>query len=228
MSISMDGDGMTDYSSFDYQQIDCGVSADNPDSSGDGNVALLAEVEPLQPIGGLDNNEVAELVYLETYAAFEEEPESSGEAPDYLELRGVVGANLSPSTSAGISTTSGPPSVSDNMELTRIDGYSDLDEGDGWSANGRSEARDEIFQVYRTASGGANAGASGDHFYATKNWRELTGRGPVLDSTDDIGISLFFVPGEGVDQNVRGNVRCHMVWDVAETTDAGRAFSVPS
>jgi hypothetical protein len=57
-------------------------------------------------------------------------------------------------------------------------------------------------------------------------WRQVTGRGPVLDSNDDIGVNSRLVVNDSIIGCV-GQVRAHLVWDVAEVDDAGRAFSVP-
>ena len=59
-----------------------------------------------------------------------------------------------------------------------------------------------------------------------KNMRNLTGRGPVLDQTDDLTVASRAIASDTVLSPIfRVQVSC--IWDVAETSDAGRVFSVP-
>jgi hypothetical protein len=104
----------------------------------------------------------------------------------------------------------------------------------GSFVTGRSSTRDDIFQHFRTVgfpqitdtTGGLGAGGSVDGFYSMKNFRDLVGRGPVLDSNDDLTV-LGRVVNANTAIDVRGDVRIWAAWDVAEVDDAGRAFSVP-
>jgi len=67
---------------------------------------------------------------------------------------------------------------------------------------------------------------SHEDFYGNRDYRSLTNRGPVLDSTDDISVYQSINVGDTITA-FSGEVRIHMVWDVAEVDEAGRAFSVP-
>jgi len=58
------------------------------------------------------------------------------------------------------------------------------------------------------------------------NYREIVGRGPVLDSSDDL-TAVYDLEGEDVIVTFLGDISIQLIWDVAEVSDAGRAFSVP-
>lgn len=231
MSVNPDSMASTDYSDFEYQQVHLQVSlAEQADSTGSGDIQAktVTQIEPLGGIGGLDNNEVAELVYMETEASIRFFDEGADQdVATSGSLKGAVGANLSNSRDAF-------PGIRDASGTTTIISTTDIDESNvNIDANGGSE--DRWFQLYNASghppfddqTNGPGGGAGNHNFYAAKNFRDLVGRGPVLDSSDDISISLN---GEVGDTIISTNfiVRVHMVWDVAETSDAGRAFSVPN
>jgi hypothetical protein len=233
--MNMDGaGGETDYSDFEYEQITAALEVDgDEDSTTNPNAYAVHTFNPLDAIGGLDNNEVAELVYLETTVTLEYEDEvDDQDVGTTAETRGIVGVNLSTGGRAdflnaniGAEQTDGQAQVAETFNDT-------LDENIGVANSQKAE--DRILQLF-AANGGLpfddqtnGPGGAGTHeqFYAEKKWRDLTGRGPVLDQSDDfcigqtVNVSDTIIP-------VVGTVRCHLVWDVAETSDAGRRFSVP-
>jgi hypothetical protein len=226
------GDGAdVDYSDFEYQQIDVALRVQPTSSGSNQQAAVVYDIEPLGDIGGLANNEVAELAYMETYAGMEFEDENDDQNVGTAgECRGAVGINLPASDEAFPSDAqqSNPKQAQSTLIQTQNTTESEL------NANSSVSSDDRFLQLYRAReyppfddeTTGPGGGGSHDQFFAVKNWRELTGRGPVLDANDDIGISLNVNVGDSI-IGVAGNVRCHMIWDVAETDDAGRRFSVP-
>lgn len=199
----------TDYSDFQYQHVTL-----TPENSGN----FLFEIEPLQGRAGLDNNEVAELVHLEVQASMEFETESNDQdVGASAELRGTVSINLDrPNGLNGIGN--------------------ELIEQVNETQSGFEAVDDRILQLF-TARGtpafddetNGPGGASHDSGMLYENhYRDVTARGPVLDSTDDVTINGSLITGDTLDGVVRGNVRITMIWDVAEVSDAGRAFSVPN
>jgi len=221
----------TDYSDFEYQQIDSVLLInEGQDNTGDENARVLSvtSVEPLLGRGGLDNNEVAELVYMQTSAYIEIEDDSGDQdVGTAAEGRGTVGINLPNSTDAFVQDEG--QFVDGNI----VGEVRNVDEGN--VTVGTSVVSDnrilQLFDTHATypfddASSGPGGGGSQEGYTAEKNWRQLTGRGPVVDATDDISTALALNAGDTIlTQNLR--VRVHMVWDVAEVSDAGRAFSVP-
>lgn len=226
----MDSDDVTDYSDFEYQQIVAEtVLQEQQDATGDGDVLVRAQydAEPIGDIGGLDNNEVAELVYMEVTAdlTFRDETADQDVATT-SRLEGAVGVNLSGDENALPSKRSG--TTEGDIIVT-----SDIDE-DNVNITGFGGSDDRWLQMFTTdaslpfddQTNGPGGSGSHDQFHAEKNFRAVTGRGPVLDSSDDISIPVEINVGDTI-INVIGTVRVHMVWDVAETSDAGRRFSVP-
>jgi len=232
-SMDMDMSGgaeATDYSDFKFQHFSAANRIRNPD--GNARQRVLFETEPLEGEGGLEQNEVAELVYLEAQFGLEyEDGDSDQNVGTFFEHRGTVGANLPASNNAGIDIDSNNPDSEGQLIETGGDGF--VSGTDSFTRQ-VSKVEDRIFLQLRCAGGppfddqntgpGGNANAPTDR--NTRKFRELTGRGPVLDSSDDLNVYSAINVGDSV-IGVIGNVRLHMVWDVAEVSDAGRAFSLP-
>jgi len=201
-----------DYSDFEYQFANLTPQAE-------GGSPFNYEFDVLEGRGGLDNNEVAELVYIETQASLEYELDAGANDQDVAtagELRGLVGANID----GGNGINGLGQRVDTNINSP----------GTGFVATD-----DRVFQLFeaRGAPGfdDETSGPGGNTFTTstlyTKNWRELVGRGPVLDSSDNITVDGLVIAGDTLAGITLGNIRLHMVFDTAEVSDAGRAFSVP-
>lgn len=212
-------DSSTDYSDFRFQQANLDVVKLD---TGNTNLTGFYDFEPLEPVGGLANNEVAELVYLETQVGMEFEQESDDQdVGSSTEVRGTVGSNLS--NDAGSLVANGGINVDGELS---DDSLGDLD--------GNTLADNRIFQMFRVEgspafddeANGTGGGGSAPQQVYEKHFRDLTGRGPVLDQTDDMSATIRIVTGDSVITE-RANVRLHMYWDVAEVSDAGREFSLP-
>jgi len=216
-------DEETDYASFEYQQIN---HEHRNEGQGTGlNSRGKAEYEVLGGAGGLDTNEVAELVYMEVHASLEHEPETESQGvADFSELRGSVGSDLEVSDEVANPDFEIEGSVEETFNISQ---------GDVLIA-GQNQSRPEVFQQFRTTAGvlfdnggtGAGGSSSPDQFYAEKNWRQLTGRGPVLDATDDITVVTSLISGD-TNIEIGSQTRIHMVWDVATVDEAGARFSLP-
>jgi len=202
----------TDYSDFEYQTLALDSTA-----AGNGNVnsEFLYEIEPLGGIGGLDNDEVAELVHLEIHASIEpEDEEGDQDVATAADLRGIVGAN--------INTPDGLAAIGNSVEK----------QGQGGGA-GLEVSDDRVFQQFQARAvlpfddTQGPGGGSFDSFHNSRNFRRITGRGPVLDSTDDITVSGAIIGGDVLASVLRSKVNLHLIYDTAHVGDAGRAFSVP-
>jgi hypothetical protein len=180
---------------------------------------------PLAQIGGLSNNEVAELVYAQIFAATEHEGnEGSQTGAADSEVRGVYGANFQ-------SVDRLFAASNESLQIT------DEEVNDGQlDSVGSDQINDHrifgIFNAYGalphfdSATGHASNGANPTTTYE-RNFRELYGRGPVVDSADSMAIGCQVICAQS-DIPVQGTIRAHFVWDVAEVSDAGREFSVPT
>lgn len=223
----MDGSG-SDYSDYEYQQFDFTHRDSNPVNNGvsNPNSRTRASFEPLSEVGGLDTNEVAELVYLELYAEVEFEDDlADQDVATSTEMRGSFGVDLDEDDEIG--NLSGK-----NGEVTSLNNAASTE--DQIAVKVRSFDRDEVLQTYRLTAtppfddqtNGPGGAAGSTHFYAEKKYRNLTGRGPVLDSADNLTIVNNLITSDTVIA-CEGAVRGHMVWDVSSVDDAGRRFSVP-
>lgn len=214
MSTAGVTDSDTDYSDFEYQQLDISVGIGQSLLPGNANNLYLATVSPIEDIGGLDNNEVAELVGYDMQVSVEIEDETNDQdVGTHSEMRGAMGINL-------------------NQE----GGHARLaSTKSGQSADIDSTSDDRILQLFTAraslpfddqTNGPGGAGANEDdhreHYY-----RQTHGRGPVLDQTDNMAWSGNVIVGDSV-INVTGKIRVELIWDIAEVSDAGRAFSVPN
>lgn len=221
--VSDDGTDM-DYSDFEYETFSI-EHAGNGDPNL--NVARAFQWEPLQQIGGLDVNEVAELVYMEISAAIEYEDEDGDQnlASD-AELRGVIGANLDGVNDLHAHSNS-------RLQVVDEDEVNGTLAGQGGLSDLKNESR--IFAPFNaygsapatSAANGAGSNGASTVIQTNRNWRGLTGRGPVLDSSDDMSVVARLISGQTADISVVGSIRGHLVYDTAEVDDAGRAFSVP-
>jgi hypothetical protein len=200
-----------DYSDFEYQFITSEIKLNIDDG------LFQVSTEPLGQIGGLSNNEVAELVYHEVQISVEPEDEvADQDVATAIDLRALFGANLP--------DTGGKQIFNQGIEANSP------------SQNAQGFVEDRVFQACQDrgvfpfddeASGPGGGSLSGPNVYE-KHWRDITGRGPVLDQNDDIGFSGRLIVGDIVDDAAcRATLTAQMIWDVAEVSDAGRAFSIP-
>lgn len=219
----------TDYSSFEYQYLNYSLRDATLGNESNPNVNAIAKVPVLEGTGGLDNNEIAELVGLEVSAHIEYEDGANDQnVASSTEFRGVVGANL-PAAETGVeigSITNNPTPG----EIVRVGAGSESD----YDVSISSKADDRVFQMFRVDSGppfddqtnGPGGTGGRDHWYSFKNFRNMVGRGPVLDANDDMAVYAKLTSEDIIISNF-GKVRVACIWDVAETDEAGRAFSVP-
>jgi len=227
MSISMDGhEAVTDYSDFEFQQAQFEVFGNPDGSNSNTNLQAGIDLEVLEDKGGLDNNEVAELVYLKIVAGIEPEDENGSQGvSSSVELRGTFGINL-PKSQAG-QVGNGTEKL-DNDSIYMMRGLTDTDN------RVRHRAENRVLDHFEVRAGlpfddpGANiAGNYSDTQYRWWiNYRDVTGRGPVLDSNDDLTLNQALICSNSVIP-VASQVKVSMIWDVAELDDAGRMFSVP-
>lgn len=222
MSVNM-ADGVTDsdndYSDFEYQQVGLEVTIANPgEDDGSSNKLYNVQVDPIDDIGGLKNNEVAELVGFKLQAYLEAEGETGNQGlPADLEVRGIFGINL-------------------NQEGGHFRLSNREQQGESQQVDTTSE--DRILHMYTARStvgfqdqgidfnGGLGGGGSNEMDRQEQYFRQTHGRGPVLDQNDSISWSGNVV-GSDLNIEVKGVIRTELIWDVAEVSDAGRAFSVP-
>lgn len=225
MDMEMSGDGPTDYSDFEYQQIRCQNVI--PDSASDGtNVLGKVDIDVLEEQGGLSTNEVAELVYIETETYIEQETDSGllgSTSESMCEVRGVVGSDI------------GEP---DLFQSSGEDQQGDIIAGTasgGTQAAYQTQSVSSAFHGFAATAGtaftndtvGAGGSFSGTPVNKSKNFRDLTNRGPVLGANDNITVIHQFT-SSSVNNQVRSNVRIHLVWDISTVDDASEQFSVPS
>lgn len=231
MSVNMSG-GMddTDYGEFEYQQAEVELFVD-PVNTSNPNVGAVTQIEPLDKLGGLDNNEVAELVAIDVHACLEyEDAQGPQGLATMAEHRGTVGINLPESESSFLA-------VSANVDVDFTGSITSDDDGvgdDNILVRGRTTNDDNKLIHFRSYGGlpfndaGASVSGSGNAqpFDRRIHYRDETGRGPVIDNNDDISVAQNLTV-EDATIPVLGAVRMAMIWDVAETDDAGRRFSVP-
>lgn len=227
------GNVASDYSDYEYQVASAQVIlVENNDSTGDSSprASCHIEFEPLDTAGGLDNNEVAELVYLETQAVLEHEDEPADQdVGTSSEVRGNIGINLPPTEGAYVDNNAG----SQNTVTGTVVDPVDIAE-DNVLIEGTTRVDDRYLQAFKVVGGppfdDGTSGPGGNNFStffrAEKHYRQMVGRGPVVDSTDTI-TALITTAAEDTVIQIIGDVKIHMIWDVAEVSDAGRAFSVP-
>lgn len=222
-----------DYSDFEFQHM----RVDIAESEGDESALQegFVSVSPLEDQGGLDNNEVAELVAIvnvTAYATLDDFSAASNSLVGAVDLRGTIGANLDSSSDL---IFSGNAAVNNKNRGQRLIDEEDSNP-DADIAFLFHNTKSEIFKHFEAHAGSgfkdeavgtgasvvpANVPLESNHF------RSLTGRGPVLDSSDNISV-MYSLVKNNVDQGAEAGVRFTCVWDVTTVDDAGSKFSVPT
>ena len=221
MDVSTAGnDGQTDYADFEYQQVTVEQRLEPaPNQPGSTSLAIV-NFDVLGDVGGLDNNEVAELVYFSLELGFD--GADSAIAGDQnvggtIFVEGSLGSNI---TDEALPTSGNQvaPAQRDNAQTL---GYEKSD--DAIFEDYMMEASLPFDDEANGTGGGGYVDTGNVH---ERNYRALTGRGPVLDQNDDLTIVQQATNNDAVIQP-RVHVTVHCVWDVAETSDAGQRFSLP-
>lgn len=227
---------MIDYSSFNYQHAQLLHGQGTNTNSGRSTIA--ANLEPLQSEGGLDVNEVAELVAMrvQVRVAADDFADAGDTAQGNIEFRGVLGANLDSASDLLEPTDPG------RNELNVIGGSVDAT-GNGNIIEDVNEAelringhaKDEVFYHFQAINdtpfssdaGGVGGGGGFAENTEVVNLRDLYGRGPILDSGDDLSFVSSVIKNQ-VNAGAEATLRVTFVWDVSTVDDAGRRFSVPN
>jgi len=187
----------TQYADFRHQT----VNVSTQEETGNSNVTSLNRIEPLEEVGGLEPNQVAELVMIEVDFGVEYEG-STG----HVEFRGEIGSGHS----------------SEDDTTAESNGNGTILSTNGTAQTGtRGRVGSEYFITFRNHF--ENAKSTDSRRY---HFRHNYGRGPVLDDQDTIDVISRIINGTG--GVVSGMIRMKLVWDIAETDDAGRRFSVPN
>lgn len=221
-------DEMVTYSDFEHQHVEFRANLDNPDNSA--SYAVTQSVRPLEDRGALDNDEVAELVAIRVYPAIGiDDPGAvagSDTAPGKLEFRGVLGANLD-----GADQLDAPTGTGDVEDIVTNEG----NEGD-LNAEVTNKTRSGVFYHWdtqlqtpfedATSGAGGTGGVTGDTAAEFINLRELFGRGPILDQSDDMTARLRIIH-DNVSFSTENALRVTMYWDVASVSSARREFGLP-
>lgn len=226
--IDMSDDSSIDYSDFEYQQTSFAVNLDADDVSGSPAEAIVQQdVDVLGGIGGLDNNEIAELAWLELVANIEHDQDiADQDVGSESSFAFALGANLPEGNKA-------LPGRGPSLDRTVVS-TTNVTEAGVTAQDSRTTSEDRIFALGRYTkipafddeANGVGGGGAASPLVLQRPFRNMVGRGPVLDSSDNITAQMVFAQkDEIIDANASLDV--HMVFDLAETSDAGRRFSVP-
>lgn len=204
MSISTDTmtEDVVDFSDFSHQVFTAEAQSTNAGSTGN----YLFDFEALAGQGGLRPNQVAELVGFTFTVSRANEPEGGNDGST-AELRGVFGINLSPED--------------DITDLANgIDGETTVIDDDGGNGQ-RGVITIDSPSLLMPFSGGGSGSTIYERLYRSDS---LTGRGPVVDSDDEISVLFSNINAGGdVDYMITGK----LLWDLYEVDDARSQFAVP-
>ena len=213
------------YADFEFQHMDFQNSFRGQGDSA--NVAVEHTLDVLDSRGGLENDEVAELVSLRGYvvAGFEEGG-SLNTDPGRANYRGAIGADLAPEEVPGEETVTADARLVDES-----------DGGDFDAGNFVSRSSDDpgvfahfegnISPGFSNLTDGTGGGAGYDAVRPVSvNMRELYGRGPVLDAADNVN-AFFRLVNERNSENVEISGRFTAAWDVATVEGERKDFALP-
>lgn len=202
--MSVTGGGRaSEYSEFDIQTTKAELEIQG-DFAGGGNE--LDQVLTIEPAGGLQRNEVAELVALYETIYFAQEA-----SPGELENEVLFEYELS--TDPNLRVIQGGSELSSSTDLggtTGLDGnFADTVDPDVLRVNawgGASMSQDE--------TNGAGAAGINAHDWEIIPYRQVFGTGPVFDRHDNLHYHMhMFADVEALGQ---GGVMHTYVWDVTE------------
>lgn len=224
-------DREVDYSSYEFQQSEFKISAEDVRTEGAGeNVSAYIQQDPLEPSGGLDQNEVAELVAI--HRSISVEPDNfedlSPRTQGNFEFRGVFGNDLTAEADQLF-----PAGGINNVGNGEV--YDQTSDWATFELFNKGQTNAAIFDHFALTQGagfeepadGSGAGATTQTLEKTLPLREWYGAGPVLDASDNIGLNANLVSNNIDIGELSGLYRTTLVWDVAEVDDAGRRFGIP-
>lgn len=225
MDMTTDPGGRIDYADYSHESIR--FRASNNGSGNAANSQTAHEVEPLAGRGGLDVNEVAELValdyYVDTAADQYADLDTSNTLPGALQTRGVIGVNLNSKREFVEDATRTP--TGDVTEL--LDSQSVV--ANNWVQTEPAILDHWSLSHYPAFGDGSTGvgGAGGSTIYSQRmNFRDWLGAGPVLDPNDSFSALIQNVKDQ-VDLTHEVTVNCRLVWDVAQIDDARTKFGIP-
>lgn len=228
--VTVTGDTMereVDYSSYEYQQVQLQVDAQNV-PNGNINIDGFANQSVLETRGGLDTNEVAELVAIHRSVHIEPDDydEDSPISPGGYEFRGVFGNDLEGEAEQFIT----PPAVGSDG-ITDVNGMAENQTSADSFGNNQSAVFDfwdlQFGAPFASDAAGNAGGGSYNVLERTLPLRKWYGAGPVMDSGDNVGINATLVSNDAAIGELTGTYKANLVWDIAEVDDAGSRFGIP-
>jgi hypothetical protein len=218
-------------------------------SSGSGtNSYVTLNVEPLSQSGGLDHNEVAEVVGIELNTGLQLEYADKGDGsgatldnfqvrPGSVQMRGYFGVNLGQQEIVngfdGSPEIGEPTSQRNAGPNTTSDGQVYVSEEPGILASYVHDYTDAFFDSSDAATddtqGPYAAGPStGNGTEIRKYYPEMGIRGPVIDENDDIGVGNAIIDentSAGVEKE--GVIQVRLMYRLHEIEGVRNDFSLP-
>jgi hypothetical protein len=224
MSVHIGGENETTYSDFEFQRLDTEIGFDGVGNSETTTVRFEAEV--IENQGGLESDEIAELVAIhrDVHVAGDDFGSATTEntLPGNTEYRGVFGADLgeddlvnSPSAPNREGEVLDGPDVSSTSAITLTEEPGVFDFWDVVCHPGFADNANTL-----------GGGASLQSEQRTINFREMYGRGPILDPADDLSI-VGFVVNNRQEYNVEAVARVECVWDISTVEGQRKQFALP-
>ncbi len=231
VSVSSEAAGEPEYSDHEVQTLGLNTKLENSAQAND-QVEVIEQFDPVEP-RYLDNNELAELVYLRIRATVSEK-----------ELEGLIGSDLSPAFYFG----EGSVGINLAKDEHQVQGFNN-----GPNQFEKTEAAEDpsdLLQQYRGYTGeeggqldsyrlnnttafedeGASAGGSNSNgrvYERTIDYRNSAfGTGPVLDSTDELSIFQETGQDSEVSSSVVHDINILAVWRIHSIEGMRPEFSL--
>jgi len=208
MNDAMEEMGST-YSDYDQEILDVNGSA----TAGE-NTDVEVQFEPFRRRGGLDNDEVAELVHMRLGISYGPDQTATGQIFEG-ETRGVFGGNLDiEDLPAG--NNDGNPNQYKTVDGDIFEGgtqtfkVADIDETGVFSS----------WDLFASEGGPVN-------MFHEIDFRDKFGRGPVFDASDDLSAVFRVISSDGTDANGDFGLRAQLYWDTATVDGVRNDFSIP-
>lgn len=209
------------YADYELQQIGYETSAIGSDE----NVRTFHSHEPVRD-RGLENDEVAELVAGVFFAqcSLDDFESNATQKPGSAEHKGTWGANLNfPETGAGDWVTE-ETNPTNGQNIATVSGGSTRFEQDepGVFENFLCTAISPHQDTANQQAGGGSA----ETVQWSMNYRNMFGRGPILDASDELTLGVAVVRNE-TSFTAEGTFTARLVWDVSTVEDERKEFALP-
>jgi len=211
------------YGELEFQQLSAFFSQDG--GNADEEVEVFKNVEPVEP-QGLDNDEIAELVYMDVeYAVVIRDDSTDNNQTELGNAIAEYSIEVNPGNRDGqiLNLTANGDAFTDGENLATGDGALFEDDEPGRLFFGLQAVTAGFSSGAEGRGGGTDAGESSRF---QQHFRDTYGRGPAVDANDDLGVFME-IDNDNVTAGINIQMTAQLVWDVHTVEGQRGQFALP-